>query len=374
MSKSQEASKNIDNILPPSGNFISEWLGNRIFPTVRLNIQEFLGKSFGTCPFLSEALRTRTPCVKSENSFGVCTVSTVNAPGTRDWLACPYRVISSNLVRDACQIIFGIKSESVRPVPVTLLQSTDELAKFKQAVARNGFGFVFFQSKLGGEISVISTAKSPEMSFDVTIVEVRKHKNTFKVARYGILEIQTMDFHGSYRAAVQNLRDALRLHGKGFPDALKSNPRWAAEGVEGPNIANVFKRTFYQILLKFQLSGQGAAAGTVLALPRSVWDSWQPFLGAPELELIKDGTYRIKAESSSEHKTNAFIAVFDLDATAETPISPLRIAMHIRVDAEQLSHHAFKVVPSGMLRSLSESDSILVRIKERLATYWPEIG
>lgn len=83
-----------------------------------------------------------------------------------------------------------------------------------------------------------------------------------------------MDFHGSYRAAVDNLKDALRLHGTTFPDSLAANMKWAAEGVEGPNIANVFKRTFYQILLKFQLSGKGAAAGTVLAIPQAVWDSW----------------------------------------------------------------------------------------------------
>jgi hypothetical protein len=47
--------------------------------------------------------------------------------------------------------------------------------------------------------------------------------------------------------------------------------------------------------------------------------------------------------------------------------------MDIRVTAEQLSHHAFKVVPAGMLESLSKSDSILARIKLRLASSWPEL-
>jgi hypothetical protein len=65
-----------------------------------------------------------------------------------------------------------------------------------------------------------------------------------------------MDFHGSYRAAVTNLRDAHRLHGRKFPKELAQNQGWASEDVEGPNIANVFKRTFYQTLFDCKSSGQ----------------------------------------------------------------------------------------------------------------------
>jgi hypothetical protein len=215
------------------------------------------------------------------------------------------------------------------------------------------------------------------MSFDVTLVEIRNEAGKFTVGRYGIFEIQTMDFHGSYRAAVKNLGDALRLHRSEFPDALRRNLRWTGEGVEGPNIANVFKRTFYQILIKFQLSGQGAAAGTVLAIPQAVWDSWQPFLGAPELEKMSGDVFAIKAIDGTPNasgSTNAYITVFDLDGEAKSAISPVKINMHIRVNAEQLAHHAFKVVPSGMLKSLSKADSILTRIKERLVVYWPGIS
>ena len=293
-----------------------------------------------------------------------------------DWLACPYRVISSGLVTSACQLIFG-QAEVSPPMPVTLLQIPAELASFKERVLDGTSGYVFFQAKLGGEISVVGTPKSPEMSFDVTLVEIRNQGGKFTVGRYGIFEIQTMDFHGSYKAAVHNLRDALRLHRSEFPDALRQNLRWTGEGVEGPNIANVFKRTFYQILIKFQLSGQGAAAGTVLAIPQAVWDSWQPFLGAPELEKISNGVFAIKAIDGTPRvggSTNAYISVFDLDGTAEGAISPVNVTMHIHVNAEQLAHHAFKVVPSGMLKSLSEADSILIRIRERLANYWPELA
>ncbi|HEV2578273.1 MAG TPA: hypothetical protein VGU25_13785 [Acidobacteriaceae bacterium] len=363
-----------ENELPP-GNYVSEWLGHRVYPSVKMDVSQFLGKSFGSCPFLSEALQKPTTCVKNENSFGVCTVSSGSNGSIQDWLACPYRVISSDLIKSACERIFA-QTDVVQPVPVTLLQVPPELQKFKETIPSGKSGYVFFQAKLGGEISVIGTSKSPEMSFDVTLVEVRNDDGNFKIGRYGIVEIQTMDFHGSYRAAVQNLRDALRLHRGDFPDALRNNMRWTCEGVEGPNIANVFKRTFYQILIKFQLAGQGAAAGTVLAIPEAVWDSWQPFLGAPELQSVSENVFTLKPVDdapNSSSSTNAYITVFDLDGNADAAISPVRVKMHIKVDAEQLAHHAFKVVPSGMLKSLSEADSILTRIKERLAKYWPEL-
>jgi len=359
----------------PAGNYISEWLGHRVFPSVRMDMDQFLGKKFGDCPFLTEALRNPTQCVKNNNSFGVCTVNTYNKDKSQDWLACPYRVISSGLVRAACERIFGIGAENLsQPIPVTLLSDLSEWNKFKAEVEKRGVGYVFFQAKLGGEISVTSTPKSPEISFDVTLVEIRFSEDGFKVGRYGIFEIQTMDFHGSYRAAVDNLRDALRLHGKGLPDSLSANKHWSAEGVEGPNIANVFKRTFYQILLKFQLSGKGAAAGTVLAIPNSVWESWQPFLGAPELVKIDESTYRIRPidrKLNSSEVTNAYVCVFELDANSENAISPVIVKGFIQVDAEELAHYAFKTVPAGMLKSISESDSILVRIRERIASHWP---
>ena len=377
MAKRKNSDSQLKGTGSESGNHISEWLGHRIYPTVKLDVSTFTGSDFGACPFLTEALGQKTDCVKSENSFGVCSVSSVSNGSIQDWLVCPYRVVSSDIVRQASRLIFGEAAAERLPKPVTLLKLEAELSKFRQQVVEQGAGCVFFQDKLGGEISVIATPRSPEMSFDITLAEIVPSAAGFTVARYGILEVQTMDFHGSYRRAVQNLKDALRLHGELFAESLRTNMQWGADSVEGPNIANVFKRTFYQVLLKFQLSGRGAAAGTVLAIPQSVWDSWQPFLGAPEIEQVSDGSYRLKITDpipDSTGSANAHILVFDLDSSAENATSPVQLKMDIRVTAEQLSHHAFKVVPAGMLESLSKSDSILARIKMRLATSWPELS
>lgn len=355
------------------GNYVSEWFGQRIYPLVRMDYSAMSGKKFGKCPFLTNILGGATECVKSENSQGVCSISSTSNGPRQDWLVCPYRVIDSEIVKQGCATIFGLETE-VQPVPVSILKQEDELEKFKALVEKNGSGYLFFQDKLGGEISVIATDRSPEMAFDVTLVEVMYAAGEFEVTRYGILEIQTMDFHGSYKHAVANLRDALRLHEKDFPEALQSKPEWAGKSVEGPNIANVFKRTFYQIMLKFKLSGQGAAAGTVLALPRSVWDSWQPFLGAPELEDESDGVKRFKLDDSiKEQSLNSFICVFDLDGGQNSSVSPVKIAHFIRVSPDRLAHHAFTEVPNNMLHAIQSSDAVLSRIKTRLSEWWPDL-
>lgn len=100
----------------------------------------------------------------------------------QDWLACPYRVISSDLVKVACARIFGNAGEEVsQPIPATLLSVAAERDKFKAEVSDKGVGFIFFQAKLGGEISVISSPRSPELSFDVTLAEVLPDGGSFKL-------------------------------------------------------------------------------------------------------------------------------------------------------------------------------------------------
>ena len=340
------------------GNFISEWFGQRIHPVVRLDVDAVSGKAAESCPFLSNALSTRTACVKAENSKGVCTVSSIGARVRRDWLVCPYRVIDSAIVAQSCRVIFGLDRD-VQPTPVPRLMEPGELDRFKAGVESHGVGYLFFQDKLGGEISVIGTDRSPELSFDVTLVEIVRVGEAFDVSRYGILEIQTMDYHGSYAAAVRNLRDALRLHERDFPTALQNKLAWASDGIQSPNIANVFKRTFYQMMLKFKLAGEGAAAGSVLAVPRAVWESWQPFLGAPDL-----------ADIQGDGSGSAFLCIFDTQGDDPAPISPVIIERLVKVSPDTLVKSVFTEVPDHILHAISASDSILTTIRGRLGKWW----
>lgn len=357
------------------GNYISEWFGQRIYPTVRVETTALQGDNALVCPFLTEVLAAKTVCVKTKaTSAGVCTVSSASNGSRQDWLVCPYRVISSDIVRQGCRRIFALDHD-VLPMAVPLLRNPAKLELLKQTIAERGAGYVFFQDKLGGEISITSTAKSPELSFDVTIVEIKAGSNGgYEATRYGILEIQTMDYHGSYKEAVNKLRAALDLHPRNFPQMLQmSLEEWAGAGMEGPNVANVFKRTFYQMLVKFRLAGDApAAAGTILALPKSVWDSWQPFLGAPALEEEAPGLMRLKPEEgeAAEPPLNAYICVFDLDAAATTAVSPVQILHYVRVSPERLTHHAFTQVPATIMRSIRDEVSVMLRIRTRLGQWW----
>ncbi len=107
------------------------------------------------------------------------------------------------------------------PVDLRTRRSSGAIARFRarepqsarwlrNAGRSRGCRPAIFQDKLGGEISLAGTARSPELSFDVTLVEVRPTAaGGFEVSRHGILEILTMDYHGTYRRAVSNLRDDL---------------------------------------------------------------------------------------------------------------------------------------------------------------------
>ena len=119
---------------------------------------------------------------------------------------------------------------------------------------------------------------------------------------------------------------------------VRANEAWLSERIEGPNIANVFKRTLYQMLLKFRLAGHGGCAGAALAIPAAVWDSWQRHLGAPDLHYVEaDATYRLDGTCENPH---AWIYVFDVDAQSPLTPNPLVIAKIIGTDADAIARHA----------------------------------
>jgi hypothetical protein len=132
--------------------------------------------------------------------------------------------------------LYGIPPlDSVLIRPVVALADEARRSEILDAMRGGGRVFVYFQDKLGGEISLSKTGASPELSFDVTVVELLHAAPAahlpglsdplITVGKYGVIEIQTTDTHGSYAHAVKALNSALDLHKEHFSDQLAENPR-----------------------------------------------------------------------------------------------------------------------------------------------------
>ncbi|MGH3588738.1 MAG: hypothetical protein ACRDQ0_20710, partial [Pseudonocardia sp.] len=274
--------------------------------------------------------------------------------------------------------LFGFpRGGPIEIAPAPVLADPDRRAAFKAAVQKGTPAVLYFQTKLGGEITLSRTEKSPEFSFDSTMVEVLADESGgLRLGRYGIFEVQTMDYHGSYRSAVANLRDGLRLHQNDFHATLAERSDWLSERMEGPNISNVFKRTFYQMMFKFQIGAHATSAGCVFAIPRPVWDSWQRHLAAPDLVERGDGTWQL-GESSSElnkTKTPAWIYVLDLDVSDSSSPNDLKVWRVIATDAASMSHYALDLAPEAALQEGGSVDRLMATIRGRVATYLPEVA
>ena len=337
------------------------------------------------CPFLTQTLKHSTECVKAANSRGVCTISATSNGPRQDWLVCPYRALDDGLLSDIVCRLYAIPPlDPVMIRPVVALGDDRGRSELLTAVRSGGRAFVYFQDKLGGEISLARTQASPELSFDITVVEILPvpstgsgpgHSETKVTAgKYGVIELQTTDTHGSYAQAVSALTSALDLHKDRFSLQLSENPEWAGRKVEGPNISNVFKRTFYQIAFKFQVTKRDTSVGCALALPQPVWDSWQPFLGAPDLHQLADGTWRLLDDQESQ--PSDWIYVFDIDTQpgAEGAPAPIRVNLVIGTDAATLSRAAFEVAPAHAVAHGGGNDAVTEAIIRRLGRYLPEIS
>lgn len=361
----------------PRGNHIAEWYGHRVYPEVAATERAQSDQRDGRCPFLTDVTGEHRNCVKAANSQGVCTVSSVSRDrGRQDWLVCPIRTLDLDLVEDVTRRLFGYEAATaIEIVPVPVLHDPARRAAFIASVAAGTPAVVYFQTQLGGEITLGPTPKSPEFSFDATMVEVLADGNGgLRLGRYGIFEIQTMDYHGSYRHAVTNLRDGLRLHRDDFHETLAKRPDWMADHMEGPNISNVFKRTFYQMMFKFQIGAHDSSAGCVFAIPRPVWDSWQRHLAAPELVDRGDGTWQLgDSAPDADGKTPAWIYVLDLEVSATESPNDLKVWRRIATDAASVSHYALNLAPEAALEEGGSVDRLMATIRTRLAAYLPEI-
>src|SRR6266545_2101371 len=221
------------------------------------------------------------------------------------------------------------------------------------------------------------------MSIDTTIVELLPAESDgalresvplrVRAGRYAVVELQTADTHGTYEHAVAALRSALGLHSAQFHAQLASNPEWARREVEGPNVANVFKRTIYQIAFKFQVTKQDTSVGSVLALPQPVWDSWHRFLGAPELtQHHHDGTLRFLDDPTVVPRN--WIYVFDV---AERPgpdggATPVEVRLVIGTDAATLGRAALETAPTKAV-DLGVHRGVAKTITQRLRKLLPDV-
>ena len=340
-----------------TGNFISEWFGYRVWNSVDDTEKALHDQSGRICPFLTAAIGDTTSCVKVSNKdkTGVCTISS-DANGTReDWLACPYRTLDEEfrLLTEAVRVLFKIPEDTA-----IKLYSGEKLKRpeYRVELANDVenphvMTFVFLAQKLGGEVDLPETPGSPGAKVDVSVIHILACDETgtpVKFGRHFFYEIQTSDFHGSPLHAFGALADLCPV-GSGcadFHERLRNDIEICGTGVEGPNKANVFKRTFYQIALKIAVSNTDDCAGFVIVIPKSVWASWRIHLGNPELAkgtgvkraLLANGE---NAEKAFEN-ARSWIFVFDIDVTAATTPHPLVIEQQITVSQTSLLQHAFE--------------------------------
>ena len=364
-------------------HYVGEWFGQRIFPEVQLGDASLDAMRTHRCPFLTAAVGEAEECIKATPSQGVCTITSRDARrygvdnGSIDWLVCPYRTLDGGLLNEVVRHLFdvAVDAHALIVAAVTLDEPATRL-RIRAALAAGAPVFVYFRARLGGEISLSPTDRSPEFSFDITMVELLLGSNDPEIGRYAIVEVQTMEFHGSYGQATAALRNALDLHQSSFADQVGENPEWAGRAIQGSSIADTFKRTFYQMIFKFQLGLHASCAGTVLALPRAVWNSWQPHLGGPGLQIDpRDPALRSLPRPEGvglTEEATAWILVFDTDQTAGVSPNPLVIDMVIKTDTPTLLHYAFDVAPEAALGG-GATARLYADICSKVLGWWPEL-
>jgi hypothetical protein len=129
------------------------------------------------------------------------------------------------------------------------------------------------------------------------------------------------------------------------------------------------------MMFKFQLGKHERCAGCVLALPQSVWESWQRHLGSPPLTLEADGSFTLLAPGKERpDPVPAWIYIFDPDATAEQTPSPITVVMVIGTDVPAMSHWALEVAPLAALENIGGEAGMLFLMARRLRRLWPELA
>lgn len=350
-----------------SGNFIAEWFGHRVWDSVDFGDSAIKNQSTRTCPFLSSAIGETKRCIKTSgrsSPTGVCTISSDSNGIRQNWLACPYRTLDEEftILTKAIRLLYDVHEDT----PISIFSGerikTEEGRNLLQAKMNDQHErvFVFMADKLGGEIDFPETQASPGTKVDVSVIEVKSCNESGTPSEFGkhlIYEIQTADFHGSPLHAVKELEEI-------FPEGCESedcHKRLSEDieicgiGVEGPNKSNVFKRTFYQAVLKILMAQHNDCAGFVLILPSSVWSSWKKHLGNPEIKKIDSQKSILRASHEDPENqlaiNKSWIFVFDIDHDSETTPHPLILKEAISASAHALQEHAFEKAARAAFKS-----------------------
>lgn len=361
------------------GNYIAEYYGHEVYPTVSIGERAFQDQVHERCPFLTLALTDDRACVKADASRGVCVVSTVVDGQRADWLVCPHRALDPKFMGNAARRLFGyLDDEALHFIAAPTLTNAQVRADVRTAVLAGEKVLIYFQEKLGGELSISKTDASPELAFDWTLVEIAALE-PLTIGRFGILEIQTMDFHGSYKHAV----GMVRLQREETGGTADSFATWLttddgrdalSRKMEGPNLSNVFKRTFYQMAYKFQLGGHRECAGTGFAIPEPVWRSWRRHLGDPALIDNGDGTFSLPTTVADQapDTSNAWLFVFRLGESSHDRPRSIESHLTIRIDVQRLIDLVLQVSPAAAMDEGGPVDGVTAKARKRIAKLWPE--
>lgn len=360
-------------------NHIAEFYGHRVYPSVSSDPAALTAQHGRQCPFLSAMAGEERECTKtSKKSHGVCTISSMSNGSRQDWPVCPLRVLDPSLLKSIARTLFGYSEDTeVLVVSPDFLREPRRRESLTTSVVSGVPAVVFFHEKLGGEIDLPESERSPHFKVDVTMNEVVPCDNGIQLGRYGLLEIQTMDFHGSYGAARDEIVSILEDGSANFADALEKRPELLGKKVEGPNKSNVFKRTFYQMMFKFQIGRHKRSAGCVFAIPKPVWDSWQIHLGNPELVPRPDGTWQLRESDELVQNSDqppAWIYVFDLDPSSTYSPNKIDLWRIIATDAKTLSHYALEVAPHYALEPNGPADQFANNLQSKISKEWPELS
>ena len=342
-----------------TGNFVAEWFGHRVWDSVdesRTAENKPVGR---LCPFLTTATEQRTECVKRasgwDEPYGVCTISSDSNGQRQDWIACPYRTLDQHFTLLASAI--RSRQQGIFYCCLSLACTVPTAEANRQAFKSDIRVFLFSSQKLGGEIDLPETEASPGAAVDMSVIEVCHLDQRGKPIRFGdhlFYEIQTSDFHGSPLHAPPAPRDLCPRGkaGKGFHNELKSNVEICGTGVEGPNKANIFKRTIYQMIFKIELSRAPECSGFAIVLPVPVWESWLRHLGRPQLVQVGQDPTQLALRSPSEteatsgERARATIYVFDIDRDSKETPNPFRLEKTVTISAGALIYHSFDLASS----------------------------